>query len=179
MGRVQRHCAQTRARYRLNPREARRQARSKGSGSGGLPAASGCLAGQPERRGHLHGTSPRPQAGTLGRRKSRELAQRPAAPEAAAYPTLNPHLAPSGGPGAPGGEFALTCRAQAERATQRPARPSWTLTRDRNNPSAPRGPVQALPLPATCWGGGGRSPRTPRRLGKRRSSWRSGSPCAV
>lgn len=36
--------------------------------------------------------------------------------------TSNPHLAPPGGPGALGGELALTCRAQADRVTQWPAR---------------------------------------------------------
>lgn len=90
-----------------------------------------------------------------------------------------PDLAPPGGPGAPGGERAPTRSAQAEGDPAARAAVLEALTLDGNNPSPPRGPGQALPPPATCWGGGGRSPGPPGQLGKSRSSWRPGFLCAV
>lgn len=132
-----------------------------------------------ELRRHLNCTSSHPQTGTLGLWKRRGLAQSPTAPEASADSTSNPDLAPPGGSGAPGGECALTQPAQAEGDPEAGAAVLDVLIRDRNNPSEPRGPGQAMPPPVTLWGGGGRNPRPPGQLGKSISSWRPGSPGAV
>lgn len=117
--------------------------------------------------------------GDTGLRKRRGLVQSPTAREAAADPTSNPGVAPPGGPGAPGGECALTRRAQAEGDPAARAAVLDALKRDRNNPSGLRGPGQVLPLPATCWGGGGRSSGPPGLSEKAWSSCRPGSPFAV
>lgn len=99
--------------------EARRQAQSKGSGRVGSGQAVGGARGKWMSYGttrterELTQTPSHPQAGALGPRKRRGLAQSPTAREAAACPTLRPNLAPPGGRGW-GGELALTRGAQAE-----------------------------------------------------------------
>lgn len=64
----------------------------------------------------------------------------------------DPDLAPPGGPGAPGGEFALTRGTQAKGDPAAGAAVPGALTLDGNNLSAPRGLGQALHSPTDVLG---------------------------
>lgn len=174
-----RHCALTRAHYAPGPKGASALGLKQGVEQFGADRGKwmSYRTTSTERALTLR-LIPSPD-GDTGPRKRRGLVQSPTAREAAADPTSNPGVAPPGGPGAPGGECALTRRAQAEGDPAARAAVLDALTRDRSNPSGLRGPGQVLPLPATSWGGGGRSSGPPGLSEKAWSSCRPGSRFAV